>query len=103
MRCPVCRAENDGEAACRRCRADLSLLVVLETRRQFELKAAQTALLVQNAKKLLGHARVAHHLRQGEDAIRLLALGNLLARDYAQALRWHQLTKKNPDATRSAD
>src|SRR5262249_17865113 len=33
MRCPVCKAENAQGPACRRCKADLSLLFAVEARR----------------------------------------------------------------------
>src|SRR5438552_3075018 len=43
LTCPVCRAANDQGPACRRCRADLSLLFVLDAQRQARLAAATTA------------------------------------------------------------
>ena len=33
MRCPVCKADNALDPACRRCKADLALLVQVETQR----------------------------------------------------------------------
>jgi len=103
MRCPVCRAENGEEVACRRCRADLSLLISLENQRRRELAAAQSAVLAQNTTDVLDHATAAHELRHGEDSARLVAAGHLLARDFAAAFRWHQFMKKIPVASHSAD
>ena len=40
MRCPVCKAENADAPQCRRCKADLSLLVALEQRRAQALTSA---------------------------------------------------------------
>jgi len=94
MRCPVCRAENGEEVACRRCRADLSLLIGIEMQRRRELAAAQIAVLAQNATGVLGHATAAHELRHGEDSARLIAAGHLLTREFAAAFRWHQFIKK---------
>ena len=34
MRCPVCKADNLETPQCRRCKADLSLLVAVERRRE---------------------------------------------------------------------
>jgi hypothetical protein len=103
MRCPVCRAENGEETSCRRCRADVSLMVRLEAGRRRELAAAKTALVAQNARDALDHAGAAHKLRHGNDSARLLALAHLVARDFAAAAQWHTRARKNPDATRSTD
>jgi hypothetical protein len=99
----VCRAENGDEKVCRRCRADLSLLVSVEAQRRRALGAAQSALLAQNAGEALDQAAAAHRLRGAEDSARLLALGHLLARDFDAAFSWHRATKKNPDTTRLPD
>ena len=37
MRCPVCKAENEMTPQCRRCKADLSLLLALERGRAEQL------------------------------------------------------------------
>jgi hypothetical protein len=103
MRCPVCRAENGDEASCRRCRADVSLLVQVELQRRRALKSAQTAAAVQNARATLEHARIAHQLRADAGTFRLLAVGSLLARDFPAALEWYRAGKKNPDATPSGN
>jgi hypothetical protein len=84
MRCPVCRAEN-VEATCRRCRADLSLLVTLERERSRLVAAASLAVASGEGREALVHARSARRLLQGEDVDRLLALGHLVDRDFSAA------------------
>ena len=90
MRCPVCRAENAQESACRRCRADLSLLRTVEEARQAELARAACAATACDGAATLRHAEAAHHLRPDHDTWRWLAVGYLLQRDFAQALAHHQ-------------
>jgi hypothetical protein len=84
MRCPVCRAEN-VESICRRCRADLSLLVSVERERQRLLAAASLAIASGDGQEALLHARAAQSMRHGEDADRLLALSHLVCRHYSAA------------------
>lgn len=90
MRCPVCRAENALDLACRRCKADLALLVQLERQRQALVSASREALALGDAPQALRAAARAHQVRAAADTARLLALGHLLARHFALALRWHQ-------------
>jgi hypothetical protein len=85
MRCPVCQAENAG-ATCRRCKADLALLVKLEEARRSELALAHGALAAGAAALALGHAEAAHRLRADADSWRCLATAFLLERNFAQAL-----------------
>jgi hypothetical protein len=89
IRCPVCRADNAAGPACRRCRADLSLLFRLEGQRAAALDHARRHALAGDAGRVLREATRAHELRKGEDSRRLLALGHLLARDFAGAWRWY--------------
>ena len=86
MRCPVCRAENAEETTCRRCRADLSLLVALEEARRSALTEAAHAAASGDGAGTLQHAQTAHDLRPDRDSWRWLAVGYLLQRDFAQAL-----------------
>jgi len=94
IRCPVCRADNHEGPACRRCRADLALLFRLEGQREGALERARRHAQAGEATAALHEARRANHLRQGEDSRRLLALGHLLARDFARA--WRLYTRANP-------
>ncbi len=84
MRCPVCRADNT-ETSCRRCKADLSLLVAVEQARARLLAAACQALAGGDGHEALVHAERARGLRRGEDVDRLLALGNVVNRDFSAA------------------
>jgi len=89
MRCPVCRAENDG-VTCRRCKADLTLLVQLEDARRQAIADAVDAAAAGDGGRTLEHAKRAHRLRFDHDSFRLLALGYLLQRDFANAVVHHQ-------------
>ena len=90
MRCPVCRAENAAEATCRRCRADLSLLVTLEQSRRYALDEAAHAAATGDGAATLLHAETAHRLRADSESWRWLAVGGLLVRDFALALACHR-------------
>jgi hypothetical protein len=89
MRCPVCRAENE-DPTCRRCRADLSPLIALESQRAHELGAAAVAAAQGQGAEVVYHAELAQRLRSGADALRWLALGHLLQRDFPRALAYYQ-------------
>jgi hypothetical protein len=90
MRCPVCRAENGADPGCRRCRADLSLLVTLEETRRGALASAARAAAVGDGSETLRQARRAHALHPSPDSWRWLAVGFLLLRDFPQALAHHR-------------
>jgi hypothetical protein len=85
MRCPVCRAENDGGPNCRRCRADLSLLFDLEARRRRAVERARAELAQRRAREALALLDEAEALRRGDDVRRLRAVAHLLRRDFARA------------------
>jgi hypothetical protein len=100
MRCPVCRAENGLDDCCRRCRADLSLLVALESQRRYYLaQAARAANLLQGA-ETVRHAMAAHELRRGEDSRRLLALGSLFQRNFS--LVWRHFINRDEETRQSS-
>ena len=99
MRCPVCRAENADDATCRRCKADLSLLVTLEQARRHALAEAANAATCGDAGQTLVHAEAAHRMRADAETWRWLAVGSLLARDFALALAcWRQTSTSEPGA-----
>lgn len=85
LSCPACRASNDAGPACRRCRADLSLLFALDARRAVELAAGRAALAQGDAGAAFSFARRASELRHGADAARLAAAAALLRRDFDAA------------------
>ena len=91
MRCPVCRVENAEDATCRRCKADLSLLVTLEQARRDALARAAHAAGQGDGARTLRHAEAAHRLRRDPESWRWLAIGGLLVRDFALAAAcWRQ-------------
>lgn len=94
MRCPVCKAENSQGPACRRCKADVSLLYALDERRDGLLAAARLALSDGRWHDALAQVERAWRLRRGADAGRLLAVAHLLGRDFRQAWRWYQISSR---------
>jgi hypothetical protein len=86
LRCPVCRAENTTGPACRRCRADLSLLAAVEDRRDHHLAAARTAIADGRFDDGIGELARAEELRHGPDVRRLRACAYVLAGDFRSAL-----------------
>ncbi len=81
--CPCCRASNET-ATCRRCKADLSLLVAVEARRRYLLDEARYALSEgRDADAPLDEAA---ELRDGADVAQLRALAALFKGDYASAM-----------------
>jgi hypothetical protein len=97
MRCPVCRADNSIGPNCRRCRADLTLLFALEGKRRLLLGKAAEAAQRGDWPEMSRLARQAHDLRRDEDTLRLLALGRLLARDFAGAWRSYRAATTGTD------
>ena len=87
MLCPICKANNDTGPACRRCKADLSMLFDLEAHRTSCLATAQARLGDEASRAA---ARQADEIRHGRDAQQLLALASLLRGDHAQAWQAYQ-------------
>ena len=85
LRCPVCRAENPTGPACRRCRADLSLLAAVEARRDFHLSRARTSIAEQRFDVAQDDLDQAEQLRAGADVHRLRACLHLSAGDFPAA------------------
>lgn len=81
--CPCCRASNETPM-CRRCKADLTLLVAVETRREYLIEETRFAL--SRGGEALPRIAEAESLRSGSDTAQLRALAALLAGDYAGAL-----------------
>jgi hypothetical protein len=76
---------------CRRCKADLAPLAELEARRALALNRATRAAALGDGDAVLRHAHAAQQLRAGPDALRWLAAGHLLRRDFSQALAYYRL------------
>jgi hypothetical protein len=87
MRCPVCKADNAQGPSCRRCKADLSLLWALESRRESLLASARRHLARGDWRRAAAEAASSARLRAGADAGRVVAAARLLGRDFPGALR----------------
>jgi methylphosphotriester-DNA--protein-cysteine methyltransferase len=85
MRCPVCKADNNEAPQCRRCKADLALLVALEQRRARVMAEACACLSRGEAPEALDQASEADWLRSDGASRRLLALARLMVGDFAEA------------------
>jgi hypothetical protein len=92
MRCPVCRASDNQTEQCRRCKADLSLLFQVERDRSAHVAAAEWHAAHGAGDACVRQAKLADELRADGDSARLLAMGMLLRRDFAGALRAYRRT-----------
>jgi hypothetical protein len=93
LSCPVCRATNSQGPACRRCRADLSLLFNLEARRDRLLASARGLLQDGQPWRALALLNSVDELRHDEDVRRLRAVCHLWQRDFAAAWRVYRQAK----------
>jgi hypothetical protein len=101
IRCPACRADNTQGPACRRCKADLSLLFALEARREELLGQARSFVAAGQWPQARQAAEEADGLRRDEESLKLVALTALLCRDFHQAWRSYAIWKEG--FTSSAD
>jgi len=83
--CPCCRAANET-ATCRRCKADLSLLVALETNRAARIVTAQRYAADGRFTEALREVSTAAGLRPGSDVLELRSALQLLAGDFPAAM-----------------
>ena len=90
MLCPACRADNEQKPACRRCRADLSLLWAIEEERDGLMQSARACLRRGQTDLALEHLRRARQLLRGTDVEQLESVAHLLACNFSAALRHHQ-------------
>jgi hypothetical protein len=88
--CPLCKAENAQGPACRRCKADLSMLFRLEEQRAWTFAEAQRLLAAGRVAEANSWAQMADWLRSDEESLRLFALTRLLTRDFHGAWRCYQ-------------
>ena len=89
LHCPVCRIRVEQGPQCRRCRADLTLLLALADQRQQALIGAYRQAAQGQWDQALATAHGIEAIHGGRDVCRLLALGCLLRRDFARAWRWY--------------
>jgi hypothetical protein len=83
----VCKAENAERPACRRCKADLSLLWALEERRAWALAAARRALAAGRLTEGMIFVGEVEGIRSDEQSSRLAASTQLLSGDFVGAWR----------------
>jgi Flp pilus assembly protein TadD len=84
--CPCCKASNDAGPNCRRCKADLSLLLAVESERENVLAAARESVRQSRFAEAVASLDRAEQLRRGDDATQLRAVVFLLRREFREAL-----------------
>ena|SRR5437763_4481515 len=90
--CPCCKASNDTGPACRRCKADLSLLFAVEAERTSLVVAARALAAESRYSESLAAIDRAAQLRRGDDVSRVRAAVLLLSHHFAGALAaYHEL------------
>ena len=85
LECPTCGATGQTAPQCRRCRSDLRLLHQLQQQRGRAFHEAAAALAEARWSDALVSAQYAHILRQDEASFRLLAVCQLLNRQWDAA------------------
>lgn len=93
--CPCCRAANDTGPACRRCKADLSLLFGLEARRARLLAESRDLAAQGRFAEALNRVDGADAVRRGDDAVRHRCALLLLIRDFPAAWGWYSAAGKS--------
>jgi hypothetical protein len=83
--CPCCRASNDTGPACRRCKADLSLLFAVAEQRTNLVAEAQSFAAEGKFADALRSLEDADALRGGDDVRQLRAAVLLVSGDFATA------------------
>lgn len=87
--CPCCKAANTAGPACRRCKADLTLLFAVAAEHEALVAAASAELAAGDgpgAAELLDRAL---ELRRTPEAVRLRAAAALVGRDFPAAAAWY--------------
>ena len=78
----MCKAENAEGPACRRCKADLSLLFRLEEQRAWTMAEVRRLLAVGRIAEAFSQVLMAKWMRSDAESQRLFALARLLRRDF---------------------
>ena len=90
--CPCCKAANDTGPACRRCKADLSLLFAVDAEQAALVAAARRHAAQGRYPEALAALDRAAQLRATPDVLRLRAAALVLAGRFPAALRaYHEL------------
>jgi hypothetical protein len=90
MICPVCKAQNHQGPLCRRCRADLAPLFLIEAHQERLLCEARLECGQGRWSAAMGFADVAAELENDEKSRRFLAVLSLLRRDFPGAWQAYQ-------------
>jgi len=88
MICPTCGAQQEPADQCRRCRCDLSLLQAAWRTGHHHRSTCLRALRMEHFSQALQHARLYEEVFPGQDASRLIAVCNLLAGNWHDAIAW---------------
>lgn len=96
MRCPVCKADKLQSPQCRRCKADLTLLVQLLEQRRLILHQGRLALQAGRWQEAETAAQRAHQLARDAESSQLLALAAVLQGKYHQAWQLYRQSDINP-------
>ena len=96
--CPCCRASNDAGPACRRCKADLSLLFAVEDRGAFLVAEARRLVADGTFADAVRSLEDAERLRGGAGVRRLRAAAHLLAGEFAAAWAAYHVPAPPPAA-----
>jgi len=91
LTCPCCKAANTSDT-CRRCKADLSLMAVVETAREHHLTLARRFAAELRCGESLTHLDRAAALRPGDDLHQLRSAVLLLGGRFADALAAYHAT-----------
>jgi len=83
--CPVCNARYSGTGECRRCKADLSLLLKVEAQANAHLAEAAEARAKGDYPEMLRHARRAVSLKSSRKALGLCCEAAVFTRDFSLA------------------
>lgn len=91
LTCPCCKASNTTDV-CRRCKADLSLLVAVETAREHHVVLARRFAAELRASEAISHLDHAAALHPGNDLHQLRSAILLLSGRFADALAAYHAT-----------
>src|SRR5215475_14276910 len=96
MHCPICQAIVEQGPTCRRCKADLSLIIALDRQRQRLLQDARLKAVEGNLGEAHTLAAVSQTLHPTAEGYRILALCHLLRRDFAKAWKAYLASGQAP-------
>ncbi len=91
VRCPVCKLDAVSTPTCRRCKADLQLLLQVETQRRHAQWQTLQALRQADAAQADYAAEKADLMHGDRQTLRLRALTALLKRQFALAVALHAM------------